>query len=67
MNAKETMRLITAIRLHEIYNKLESVAESVGDLGCKGAEKGLRTAQEGLEDAAVELHIPELFAEGKDE
>lgn len=67
MNAKETMRLITAIRLHEIYNKLESMAESVVELGCEGAEKGLRTAREGLEDAAAELHIPELFAEDRDE
>lgn len=67
MNAKETMRLMMAFRLQEIYNTLESVAESVGDLGCKGAEKGLRTAREGLEDAAAEFHIPELFSEGKDE
>ena len=29
MNAKETMRLMMAFRLQEIYNTLESVAESV--------------------------------------
>lgn len=67
MNAREVMRLMMVVRLHEIYNTLESTAESVGELGCKGAEKGLRTAREGLEDAAAELHIPELFSEGKDE
>ena len=67
MNAKETMRLMMAFRLQEIYNTLESVAESVGELGCEGAERGLRTAREGLEDAAAEFHIPELFSEGKDE
>lgn len=67
MNAKETMRLMMAFRLQEIYNTLESVAESVGELGCKGAEKGLRTAREGLEDAAAEFHIPELFSEDRDE
>lgn len=67
MNAREVMRLMMAVRLYEIYNTLESTAELVGELGCKGAEKGLRTAREGLEDAAAELHIPELFSEGKDE
>lgn len=51
MNAREVMRLMMAVRLHEIYNTLESTAESVGE----------------LEDAAAELHIPELFSEGKDE
>nr|DAX73660.1 MAG TPA: hypothetical protein [Caudoviricetes sp.] len=67
MNAKETMRLMMAFRLQEIYNTLESVAESVGDLGCESAEKGLRVAREGLEDAAAEFRIRELFSEGKDE
>lgn len=67
MNAKETMRLMMAFRLQEIYNALEDMADSAGDLNHKGAERALRTARERIEDAAEDLHIPELFSENRDE
>lgn len=67
MSAKETMRLMMAFRLQEIYNALEDMVDMAGDLNRKGAERALRTARERIEDAAEDLHIQELFSEGKDE
>ena len=63
MRAREVMRLMMAFRLQEIYDTLEDMVTLAGNLNCKGAEKGLRTTREGLEDAAEELHIQELFSE----
>ena len=67
MNAKETMRLMMAFRLQEIYNALEALAEIAGGLGYKDVEKQLESAREHTETAATGLHIQELFSEGKDE
>lgn len=67
MNAREVTRIMMGFEAQKCIDALEALAEIAGSLDYKEVEKQLESAREHVEAAAMGLHIPELFSEGKDE
>lgn len=67
MNAREVTRIMIGFEAQKCIDALEALAEIAGSLGYEDVEKQLESAREHTETAATGLHIPELFAEDRDE
>lgn len=67
MNAREVTRIMMGLEAQKCIDALEALAEIAGSLDYKDVEKQLESAREHVEAAAMGLHIPELFSEGRDE
>lgn len=67
MNAREVTRIMMGFEAQKCIDSLETLGELARGLDYEDVAEKLESAREHVEAAAMGLHIPELFSEGRDE